>query len=57
LRLVSPDEGIERDSLAVCHGVRAVARRRLHRRLGEAKEETFREVERALGMILGIGST
>lgn len=51
---VSPDEGIERDSVAVCRGVRAVARRRLLRRLGEAKPDTLREVERALGMILGI---
>jgi mRNA interferase MazF len=53
---VSPDEGIERDSVAVCRGVRAVARKRLLRRLGEAKDDTLREVERALGMILGIDS-
>lgn len=51
---VSPHEGVERDSVAVCRGVRAVARRRLHRRLGEAKLDTLHEVERALGMILGI---
>ncbi len=51
---VSPGEGIERASVAVCRGVRAVARRRLHRRLGEAEADTLHEVERALGMILGI---
>lgn len=54
---VSPDEGIERDSVAVCRGVRAVARKRLLHRLGEAKDDTLHEVEQALGMILGIGST
>ena len=53
---VSPDEGIERASVAVCRGVRAVARKRLLRRLGEAKADTLHEVEQALGMILGIDS-
>lgn len=53
---VSPDEGIERASVAVCRGVRAVARKRLLRRLGEAKDDTLRDVEQALGMILGIDS-
>lgn len=51
---VSPDEGVERLSVAVCGGVRAVARKRLLRRVGEAKPDTLHEVERALGMILGI---
>lgn len=53
---VSPDEGVDRDSVAVCRGVRAVARRRLLRRLGKAGADTVHEVERALGMILGIDS-
>lgn len=51
---VSSDEGVERDSVAVCRGVRAVARKRLLRRLGQAHTDTLSEVERALGMILGI---
>jgi mRNA interferase MazF len=51
---ISPGEGVERLSAAVCRGVRAVARKRLLRRIGEAKPDTLREVERALGMILGI---
>jgi mRNA interferase MazF len=51
---ISPGEGVERLSVAVCRAVRAVARRRLLRRVGEAKPDTLREVERALGMILGI---
>lgn len=53
---VSPDEGIERSSVAVCRGVRAVARKRLLRRLGKAKADKLHEVEQALGMILGIDS-
>lgn len=51
---VSRGEGIERDSVAVCRGVRAVARKRLLRQLGKAKSDILREVEQALGMILGI---
>lgn len=54
---VSPAEGIERASVAVCRGVRTVARRRLLHRLGNAKAETLHDVEQALGMILGIEST
>lgn len=51
---VSPDEGTERASVAVCRGVRAIARKRLLRPVGKAKPDTLREVEQALGMILGI---
>ena len=53
---VSSDEGIERARVAICRGVRAVARRRLLRQLGEANPATFREIEQALGMILGFES-
>jgi mRNA interferase MazF len=51
---VSPDEGIERASVAVCRGVRSVARKRLLKSVGRAKPDTLREVEQALGVILGI---
>lgn len=51
---LSPKEGIERASVAVCRGVRAVARRRLLRRLGETKAGTLSEIEQALAMILGV---
>jgi mRNA interferase MazF len=54
---VSSDEGIDRASIAVCRGVRAVARKRLLRQLGKANPDTLREVEQALGMILGIESS
>lgn len=51
---VSPDEGVERASVAVCRSVRAVARKRLLRPVGESKPQTLRGVEQALGMILGL---
>jgi mRNA interferase MazF len=54
---ISPDEGTERASVAVCRGVRAVARKRLLRPVGVAQADTLREVEQALGMILGIESS
>jgi mRNA interferase MazF len=53
---ISPGEGAERDSVAVCRGIRAVARKRLLRPVGRTKPNTLHEVERALGMILGIES-
>lgn len=51
---VSPDEGVDVDSVAVCRGVRAVTRTRLLRPLGRLDPETLREVERSLIMVLGI---
>ncbi len=54
---ISPDEGTERASVAVCRSVRAVARKRLLRPVGTAQADTLREVEQALGMILGIESS
>jgi mRNA interferase MazF len=51
---VSPDEGIDGPSVAICRAIRAVARLRLLRPIGEAKPETIAEVEVALATILGI---
>jgi mRNA interferase MazF len=51
---VSPDEGVEQSSVAICRGVRAVARKRLLRPIGQARSDTLSEVERVLAMILGI---
>jgi mRNA interferase MazF len=53
---ISPGEGVDSQSVAVCRGVRAVARSRFLRRLGVAKPETMVGVETALGMILGIST-
>jgi mRNA interferase MazF len=51
---VSPSEGVESDSVAICRGVRAVARNRLLERLGALQPETMDQVGRALSVILGI---
>lgn len=51
---VSPAEGTAAPSAAICRGVRALARRRLLRRLGAASPETLTEVEDALATILGL---
>lgn len=51
---VSPSEGIDEQSAAICRGVRAVSRWRLLRRIGAAKPETLDEIERALAVILRI---
>src|SRR5258705_3208012 len=51
---VSPAEGVDTASVAVCRRVRAVARTRLLERLGTLAPDTMRQVERALALILGI---
>jgi mRNA interferase MazF len=51
---VSPEEGIERSSVAVTRGIRAVARGRLLRRLGQLEPDTLAEVEMALATVLGL---
>lgn len=51
---ISPDEGIDQPSAAICRGVRAVARGRLLRPIGEVERDTLSEVEQALATILGI---
>lgn len=51
---VSPEEGIDAESVAVCRAVRAVGRARLLRRIGEATPATLAEVENAIGVVLGI---
>lgn len=52
---VSPAEGVDNPSVAVCRGIRAVARTRLQRRLGVLSPDTMRQIERSLALILGIG--
>jgi mRNA interferase MazF len=51
---VSPSEGVESDSVAICRGVRAVARTRLLERLGALESDTMHQVERALSLLLGL---
>ena len=54
---VSPAEGVDTASVAVCRSIRAVARTRLLERLGTLAPDTMRQIERALALILGIGDT
>ena len=51
---VSPAEGVDTASVAVCRSIRAVARTRLVERLGTITPGTMREIEDALALILGI---
>jgi len=46
--------GLDRPSVALCRGVRAVSRTRLLRPLGRADAPTLRAVEEALALILGL---
>jgi len=51
---ISPAEGVDAESVAVCRGIRAIARTRLLERLGILAPDTMREIERGLALILGI---
>lgn len=46
--------GLDRQSRAICLGVRGVARARLLERLGEVTGASLAEIERALALILGL---
>jgi mRNA interferase MazF len=51
---VAPAEGADAASVAVCRGLRAVARSRLLERLGVLAPETMQRIGHALGLVLGI---
>lgn len=51
---ISPEEGVDTESVAVCRGLRSIARSRLLQPLGTLTPETMCQIERALGLILGI---
>lgn len=52
--LVSPGEGVDRERVALCRGIRAVARSRLLEPLGTTAPSTIRDIERAVAAILGV---
>lgn len=52
--VLTPDEGVDEPSAAICRAVRAVARTRLLRRIGRTTPDTLAAVEAALAAILGI---
>jgi len=51
---LGPEAGIDKPSAAICRAVRGISRQRLLRRLGEAPQETMAEIDRALGLTLGL---
>ena len=51
---VSPREGVDAESAAIPRAVRAVARRRLLRRIGVLEVETLAAVEESLETVLGL---
>ncbi len=53
--MVSAAEGVEEESAAIPRGIRAVARRRLLRRLGSLKPDTLAAVDDCLETVLGLG--
>ena len=53
---ITPAEGVDTDSVAICRGMRAVARTRLIERLGTVEPATMRDIERAVALILGINA-
>lgn len=51
---VPPSTGIDAESAAIPRAIRAVARGRLLRRLGEADPKTLADIERAMATVLGL---
>lgn len=51
---LGPEAGIDAESAAIPRAIRGVSRRRLLRRLGEAKPATMVEVERAIATLLDL---
>lgn len=49
---IDPSTGIDRPSVAICRGIRGVARSRLLRQLGEVDAAKMAEIEHALGLVL-----
>ncbi|MPZ53613.1 MAG: toxin [Acidimicrobiia bacterium] len=54
--VVSPEEGVDVESVAVCRGVRAVSRSRFLHRLGILNDTTLASLEKSLTLILGLES-
>jgi mRNA interferase MazF len=52
--VVSPDDGIDQPSAAVCRAVRAVARSRLLRPIGQVSPEALADIEQSLATVLGL---
>ena len=55
--VISPNEGVDADSVAVCRGLRAVSRARLVQRVGAVNPETLRGIDDALVLVLALGTS
>ncbi len=51
---ISPGEGVDRPSRAICRSIRAVARPRLLHYMGAIRPQTLAEIDRTLALILGL---
>lgn len=51
---IDPSSGIDNPSVAICRGIRGVARSRLLRRLGAVGSEKMAEIERSIGLALAV---
>lgn len=51
---ITPDEGVDADSVAVCRAVRGIARGRLLRHLGTLNGPTMSHIEKSVALILGL---
>lgn len=50
------EAALERDSVALCHQIRALDRRKLIHKIGELAPERLSEIERAAAFVLGLPS-
>jgi mRNA-degrading endonuclease toxin of MazEF toxin-antitoxin module len=50
------EAGQDRDSVASCHQIRALDRRKLIRKIGELVPERLSEIELAVAFVLGLPS-
>jgi mRNA interferase MazF len=48
------EAGLERDSVALCHQIRALDRRKLKHRIGELMPERLSEIEVTAAFVMGI---
>jgi mRNA interferase MazF len=51
---LDPETGIDSPSAAVCRALRGIARSRLLRPVGTVPPQKMQEIERALGLVLGL---
>jgi mRNA interferase MazF len=51
---VTPEEGVDAPSAAVCRAIRGVSPSRLLRPLGRVRSETLGAIEHAVSMLLGL---